>query len=165
MGAAAVKIEEKGEWLSKSAIAKRCGLHVQTVSSRLEDLGYEPDAERSSAKNQIYWFDADGEMKLAILSAKDSVSAMRIRDLRVSAQLKEIKRDEALGLLVSIAECTEIWQRIVARIHREFSVDQPKRLASRLAKTKTSTEVKKIQKADTDRVMRAIKQDFEKFLT
>ena len=93
MGQAAVKLEPKGEWLSKSQIAKRCGIHVQTLTARLEDLGYEPDEDRSSAKNQIYWF--DDEMEFAVKSAKDTLSAMKIRDLRVSAQIKELKLAEA----------------------------------------------------------------------
>jgi hypothetical protein len=57
MGAAALKVNSEpanGEWLSKSAIAKRVKLHVQTVTSRLEDLGYEPDEDRSTPKNQVF---------------------------------------------------------------------------------------------------------------
>ena len=74
-----------------SQIAKRVKLNRATVSSRLEDLGYEPDPS-STSKNQLYWF--DDEMEFAIKSAKDTFSAAKIRDTRAAYMLKEHKLAE-----------------------------------------------------------------------
>lgn len=161
MGQPALKIEPQGELISKSQIAKRCKLHVQTVSSRLEDLGYEPDPT-STAKNQLYWF--NDEMELAIKSAKDTVSAMKIRDLRATAQIKEMKLAEAMGQLVPMGEATELVQRIVSTLYQEYTVRQPKRIAAKLAKAKNVTQVRTALKADTDRIMKSLRENFERFI-
>jgi hypothetical protein len=158
----ALNLEPSGEWLSKSAIAKRLKLHVQTVSSRLDDLGYEADEERSSAKNQVYWF--DDEVEFAIKAAKDTFTAVNIRDRRASAKLKEIKIAEQERALVPIAEVMEISQSLTTAIYKEFAINQPKRLAGKLAKAKSAPEVSKILKADTAKFMARLRGNFAEVL-
>jgi transposase len=160
--AVAVKVKPNGEWLSISEIAKRCGIHRQTCTSRLEDLGFEPDENRSTAKNKVYWFDT--EMEFAVKSAKDTVSAMKIRQLRADAQLKELKLAEQRSELVPMAEVTDIIQRIVKAIYDEYAVRQPKRVAGQLVKAKTQAAVRKVLKTDGDRVMKLLRTNFERFI-
>jgi hypothetical protein len=150
------------ELLSISEIARRCGIHRQTCESRLDDLGYEPD-ESSTAKLKLFPF--DNEMLFAIKAAKDSLSAAKIREVRASSQLKELKLAEARGELVPIHEAIEIVQKIVGSIYQEFTIRQPKRIAPRLAKAKNVTAVKKVLKADTDRIMKGLRENFERFIT
>jgi hypothetical protein len=152
----------KGEWLSESEIAKRCKLHRQTVASRLEDLGYEPDPDRSKPKSKVHWF--DDEMEFAIKSAKDTVSAMKIRQLRADAQLKELKLAEQRNELVPMVEVTDIVQRIIKTVYEEYVVRRPKRIAGQLVKAKTVAAVKKIEKTDSDRIMKLLKKNFERFI-
>jgi hypothetical protein len=159
-GVAATK--PNGEWLSESEIAKRCKLHRQTVAARLEDLGYEPDPERSKPKSKVHWF--DDEMEFALKSAKDTVSAMKIRDLRATAQIKEMKLAEARGDLVPVSETIEIVQRIVGKIYQELTVQQPKRIAAKLAKAKNAATIRKVLKTDTDRIMKDLRQNFERYI-
>jgi hypothetical protein len=144
----ALKEKPNGEWISESEIAKRCKLHRQTVASRLEDLGYEPDPDRSNAKLKVYWY--DDEMEFAVKSAKDTVSAMKIRQLRADAQLKELKLAEQRAELVPMAEVTDIVQRIVKTIYDEYATRQPKRIAGPLVKAKTQAAVRKVLKTDGD---------------
>jgi hypothetical protein len=157
-----VKIEPQGEWLSIAAIAKKCGIHRQTCTSRLEDLGYEPDEERSSAKNQVYWFDS--EMEFAIKAAKDSLAAAKIRQIRADAQLKELKLAEARGELVPMHEAVELVQAIVSTLNQEYTVRQPKRIGNQLAKTKNIAQVRLLLKKDSDKIMQALRANFEKFI-
>jgi hypothetical protein len=158
----ALKEKPNGEWLSESEIAKRCRLHRQTVSSRIEDLGYEPDIERSNAKLKVYWF--DDEMEFAVKSAKDSLTAIKIRDMRAAAQIKEMKIAEARGELVPKIEVVEVSQKLVSAIYKEFAVHQPKRLAARLAKCKTPADVTKLMKIDTEKFMAKLRGNFEDIL-
>lgn len=163
MAQAANNIETgKGEWLSKAAIAKRCKLHVQTVTSRLDDLGYEPNEERSSAKNQVYWF--DDEMEFSIKSAKDTLAAMKIRQLRAAAEKIEMQNARERGDLVPIGEVTDIVQRIVSNVYQEFSIRQPKRIGGPLVKAKSLAAVRKVLKTDGDRVMKMLRTNFERFI-
>lgn len=162
MGQAAVKIEPKGEWLSEVQIAKRVGIHRQTLAARLEDLGYEPDAERSNAKSKIHWF--DDEMEFSIKAAKDSLSAAKIRDIRASSQLKELKLARERGELVPMHEAIELVQGIIIAIFQELTVRQGKRIDSKLAKAKTAIEVKKIRNSDNQLIMKLLRANFEEFI-
>lgn len=148
-----------GEWLTESEIAKRTKLHRQTVAARLEDLGYEPDPDRSKPKMKVHWFDS--EMEFAIKSAKDTVSAMKIRDLRATAELKEMKLAEARGDLVPATEVTELSQKLHSLIYKQFVMNQPKTLAAKLAKAKTTIEVTKILKIDAEKFMKRLRDEME----
>ncbi len=154
MAAAAVKISEP-ELLSISEIAKRVKLDRATVRSRLDDLGYEPDPS-STSKNQLYPFDS--EMEFAIKSAKDTVSAMKIRHLRADAQLKELKLAEQRAELVPMEEVVELSQSLHNTVYKEFAVNLPKRLAGRLSKTKTPGEVTKILKLETEKILKRLRE-------
>lgn len=162
MGAVAVKIEPKGAWLNESEIAKEVKLHRQTVASRLDDLGYEPDPERSKVKLKVYWF--DDEMEFALKSAKDSLSAMKIRQMRAAAEKIEMQNAQVRGDLVPVHETVDIVQKIVQKIYQEFTVQQPKRIAPKLAKAKNTVAVRKVLKTDTDRIMKMLRENFERFI-
>jgi len=157
MGQAAQKLNATigGEWLPIKDIARRCKLNRTTVSTRLEDLGYEPDEERSG-NCKVFWF--DGEMEFALKSAKDTMSAMKIRDLRAAAQLKELKLSEARGELVPINDAIERMQAILSKMYKEFAVLQPKRIAGRLVKAKATADIHRVLKADTDRIFNRLRE-------
>jgi len=162
MGQAALKLETKGEWLSESAIAKEVKLHRQTVASRLEELGYDPDPERTTANKKIYWF--DDEMKFAILAAKDSLSAAKMHGVRLDNEIKKMKLAEARGELVQMAEVVELIQKFGVAIYQEMSVRSPKRIGAKLAKAKNVTDVKKVMKIDADKVLKILRDNFEGFI-
>jgi transposase len=162
MAEAAKKIEPQGEWLSESEIAKRVGLHRQTVVSRLEDLGYEPDQERSTAKLKVHFFTED--MLLEIKSAKDSFAAARLQDLRWAAKLKRQKYEKESGVLVEQADVVDTTQALFGAMHKELAVRMPKDLAVKLAKAKTSAQVNSILKIAVDRRFKTLRDDFEKYL-
>lgn len=162
MAEAAKKIEPKGEWLSIMQIAKRCGIHRQTCTSRLEGLGYEPDEDRSTPKNQVYWF--DDEMEFAVKSAKDSLTAAKIRDTRATYELKELKLAEARKELVPAVDVIDTTQALFGAMHKELAVRMPKDLAVKLAKAKTSAQVNSILKIAVDRRFKTLRDDFEKYL-
>jgi hypothetical protein len=162
MATAQTKIKPSGEWLSISEIAKRCGIHRQTCSSRLDDLGYEPDEERSTPKNKVYWF--DDQVKFAVKSAKDEATAIKIRGMRADAELKELKLAEQRAELVPMAEVTDIIQRIVKTVYDEYAIRQPKRVAGQLVKSKTQAAVRKILKTDGDKIMKLLRTNFERFI-
>lgn len=161
MAATQPKLKPTSELLSKSEIAKRLKLDRSTVSSRLDDLGYEPDPS-STAKLQLYLF--DDEMQFAIKAAKDSLTTAKIRDTRATYELKELKLAEARGELVPMAEVIEISQKLVGAVYKEFAIHQPKRLSARLAKCKTAAEVSKLLKADTEKFMAKLRGNFEEVL-
>lgn len=162
MAALAKKLEPQGEWLSESEIAKRCGIHRQTCAARLDDLGYEPDAERSNAKKKMYFFTS--EMQFEIKTAKDEAAAMRVRDLRAKTELNELKLARERGEVVPIAEAVELVQSIVGKIFQELTVAQGKRIDPKLAKARTVIEVKKIRNGDNQWILKMLRANFKEFL-
>lgn len=161
MGLAAKKIDNGPELLSISQIAKKLKLDRTTVAGRLEDLGYEQDP---SSTEKLKLFPFDPEMEFALKSAKDTVSAMKIRDLRATAQLKEMKLKEQMGELVPMADAVDDMQKIIAWLYQEFTVRQPKRIAPKMARAKNATAIRTILKADTDAIMKNLQKNFEDFL-
>lgn len=161
MGQAAKKLNPEPELISLAEVARRCGLHKQTVAARLEDLGYEPDPS-STAKLKLFPFDE--EMRFAVKAAKDSLAAAKIHGTRLDNEIKAMKLAEARGELVPMHEATELVQKIVSTMYIEFTVRQPKRIAPKLAKAKNVTAVKKVLKTDTDRIMKTLRENFERFI-
>jgi len=161
MAQTAKNLEPQGELISISEIAKRCGIHRQTCTTRLDDLGYEPD-ESSTAKNKIYLF--TDAMKFEIKAARDEMAAMKIREMRASAQLKELKLAEARGELVPIAEAVELIQSIIAEINQELTVRQGKRIDPKLVKAKTLVDVKRLRNADNALIMKRLRANFQQFI-
>ena len=161
MGQAALKLEAKFELLPISEIARRCGINRATAAARLDDLGYQPD-DTSTAKNQLYPFDS--EMEFSIKAAKDSLSAAKIRDIRAASQLKELKLARERGELVAMYEVVEIVQSIVGMLYQEYTVRQPKRIGTGLAKAKNVTQIKAVLKKDSDRIMKSLRENFEQFV-
>ena len=161
MGQAALKIEPKFKLLPISEIARRCGINRATCAARLDDLGYQAD-ESSTAKNQLFPF--DDEMEFSIKAAKDSLSAAKIRDIRASSQLKELKLAEARRELVPMHEAVELIQSIVGKIFQELTVAQGKRIDPKLAKARTVIEVKKLRNGDNQRILKMLRANFEGFI-
>jgi DNA-binding IclR family transcriptional regulator len=158
---AAVAKKNEAELLSISEIAKRLKLDRATVRSRLEDLGYQAH-ESSTAKLQLFEF--DGEMEFAVKAAKDSLTAAKIRDTRATYELKELKLARERGELVPASEMVDIVQRITSTLYLEYTQRMPKRIGNKLAKAKTPASVKAILKADSDRTMKMLRENFEAFL-
>jgi transcriptional regulator with AAA-type ATPase domain len=161
MTASAKKIEKKAELISINEISKRLRLDRATVTSRLDDLGYEPDPS-SNVKLKLYLFDED--MVHALKFAKDSASATRIRGLRADAQLKELKLAKEQGSLVDMASAIEDLHQVITWIYQEFTLRQPKRIGPKLAKAKSPIEIKKILNTDTERIMKNLRDNFEEII-
>ena len=163
MNATAQKFEPESELLSIAEIAKRLQLHRQTVKSRLDDLGYEPEQVNPDGPDaKLYRF--DDEVHFAIKAAKSDLDAAKLRDARATYQLKELKLAEARRLMVPAHEVTEFSQKLGAAMYQELTVRQPKRIAAKLAKAKNVMAVKKIMKADTDRIFKSLRENFERFI-
>lgn len=158
---AALKLKPQGELLSITQVAKRCKLDRATCRNRLDDLGYEADPT-STEKNQLYWF--DDEVEFAIKSAKDAASAFKIRGMRAVAETKEFDLAVKRGDYVLMVEAVELVRRVVGTLYQEATVRQPKRIAANLAKAKNVTAVKKILKTDNDRIMKSLRENFERFI-
>jgi hypothetical protein len=150
----------KAEMLSISKIAMRCGLDRATCRKRLDANGFEPAEVKE--KEKLYLFDA--AMDAALTESQDKLTDVKIRKESAMAREKEIKVAQLEGELAPVGEFMDTVQRLFGAMYKEFFVRMPDQLASRLAKSKTPAEVKKILKDFTQRKFTDLRDDHQKFL-
>jgi hypothetical protein len=166
MSSVAVKMAKNGngkpdfELLSISQIATRCKLDRATARERLEKAGFVPEIEEP--KRKLYRFDLMVEAELT--ETKDKLTDVRIRKEMAAARKIELQNAAAEGELASVGEFIDTIQRVFGNLHKEIVVRQPRRLAARLAKAKTSTDVNKILTHDSNGIFKVLREDFEKYL-
>jgi hypothetical protein len=64
-----------------------------------------------------------------------------------------------------MSEAVEMVQAIVSTLYQEYTVRQPKRIAGKLAQAKNVMAVKKVLKVDSDRIMKGLRENFERFIS
>jgi hypothetical protein len=166
MAAVAAKLAKNGngkadyEDLSIKAIAARCGLDRATAKKRLDENNYSPIEEQ--AKLKLYRFDAG--MESVLTETRDKLTDVRIRKEQAMAKKIELQNAEIEGELASVAEFIDTIQKVFGNLHKEVVVRQPRRLAARLAKAKTSADANKILSKDSEGIFKVLVEDFEKFL-
>jgi hypothetical protein len=166
MSAVAAKLAKNGngrvtyEDLSIKAIATRCGLDRATTKKRLDENNYSPIEEQ--AKLKLYRFDA--EMEAVLTETRDKLTDVRIRKEQAMAKKIELQNAEIEGELASVAEFVDTIQKVFGNLHKEIAIRMPRRLAARLAKAKTSSDVNKILTNDVNGIFKVLAEDFEKYL-
>lgn len=160
MGMAARKLDPEYERLNIANLAMRFDLNRETVVKRIRNAGIEPVELR--AKEKLY--ELTSRLITVLEQRNEKLEEVKLRGETAKAQLVEIKVKQAEGELVPMAEAVELVHKIISRIYQEFAVRQPKRIAGHLARKKTAIEVKKILKADTDKIMKGVRTNFEEFL-
>lgn len=162
MGMAARKIESKTafERVNISILAMRYNLNRETVAKRLREAGIEPVEVKSKEKI----FELTPGVTQVLERRNEALEEVKLRGETARTELAEIKVRQASGELVPMADAVELVRNIVLAIYQEFTVRQPKRIAPKLAKSKNVTEVKKVLKADTDRIMKNLRENFERFI-
>ena len=142
---------------SISALSRKFVLDRATVRDRLEKAEIKPVSER--AKEKLYRLE-DVEDALS----QDELEAAKLQKLQAEAKLKEhdlqIKRAE----FASVAEFTEIVQKVFGRLHKKLAVQMPGRIALRLHNANSSADVNALLKAEIAKEFDALRNDFKKYL-
>lgn len=148
------------EDLSIARIAIKCNLDKATTRQRLEKYGYSPVSEAVNLK--LYRFDAEMESRLTETS--DELGQVRIRKETAAARKIELQVAEAEGELASVAEFTDIVQRLFGGTYKE-TIRMIKRWAPRLVKMKTPAEAEKFMMTEYQKFANSLRSDFQKFIT
>lgn len=160
MGQAALKLDgyERG---NISQLAEMFDLDRASVRKRINEAGIEPVEEK--AKEKIY--ELTPRLVGLLGDVKSPLSEAKLRRETAEADLKELLLAQKRGELVAMVEVTEIVQRIVKTLYEEYVVRQPKRIGGQLVKAKTIAAVKKTLKTDSDRIMKTMRTNFERFIS
>lgn len=158
MGQAALKLQEVPR-ANISQLAEDFELDRASVRKRIQEAGIEPVEER--AKEKIY--EVSPRLAAILSDVKSPLSEAKLRRETAEAEIRELKLAEMRGEMVPMAEVVERFQQGFVRFYKEFALHQPKRLAARLAKTKTAVEASRLLKTDTEKIFARWKEDDDLF--
>lgn len=131
-----------------------------TVAKRLLALKYQPVV----AEAKLKLFNFDEAMEAALLETNDRLTDVRVRKETAAAEKIELAVAEAKGELASVAEFTDIVQRLFGGCYKE-NVRMIKKWSSRVVKFKTAAEAEKYMLGEYQRFSNSLQMEFEKFLT
>lgn len=140
-------------------ISEVLGKDRMIIAKRLQLLKYRPILE--SAKLKIFRFDE--AMEAALLEVTDPLNAVRVRKETAAAEKIELAVAEAKGELASVAEFTDIVQRLFGGCYKE-NVRMIKKWSTRVVKFKTAAEAEKFMLGEYQKFSNSLRADFIKFL-
>jgi hypothetical protein len=150
----------KGEEVSLSELARRAGLHRETVREKLASKGVKPQHE--GARKKLY----DADEALAALQGGDERSGLRKAQTiktAVEANRAKLKLERERGELVSVADARSDLQEVVKRIHQHFTVTSPAVLAPQL-RGRNVSQIEAALRRDAEQFFRDLRAEFETYL-
>lgn len=167
MSVAAAKAKTNGrvslpefERLSISALGQRFDLDRATVRTRLREAGILPVEEKAKEK----LFELTPRLYALLDETDTKLAAAKLQKMLADARIAEIKAAEAEGDLVPAGEFLDVVQKVFGGLFQDLAVRQPARLANKLFKAKTVSEVSAILRTDTTRRMEMLKTDWARYL-
>lgn len=137
-------------------IARRVNLHRNTVTERLNALGYQPQPG-SKPKCKLFLFDS--RMQFALHAASDEMAAARFRILIAEVKLKELKLAVSKGEMILYNDAVEYVYNRIHFVYEEFQNRRIKRIGRKLANCKTAAEVKKVLEDDAEQIFTRLERD------
>lgn len=122
---------------SITALSKKFKLDRATVRERLEAAEILPRITK--AKEKLFHLD-----DVEVVLAQSELNEAKLRKLDAEAELKELEVKKKLGEYASVAEFTEILQRLFGAFYQKTAIALPKRIASRLHNANSTAEVMEI---------------------
>lgn len=149
--------EKKEELYSISALARGFDLDRATVRDRLEKAEVQPVSIK--AKEKLYRLE-----DVEDILAQDELEEAKLRKIQAEADLKEHDLQIKRGEFASVAEFTEIVQKIFGRLHKKLAVQMPGRIALRLHNANSSADVAALLKQEISKEFDGLRSDFKKYL-
>lgn len=149
---------ENGAFLySISALSRKFKLDRATVRERLEKAEIKPHSAKQ--KEKLYHLD-----DVEIVLSQSELNEAKLRKIDAEAELKELELKRKSGEYASVAEFTEITQKIYSRLYKKLAVQLPARIASRLHNANSSSEVADLLKREISKEFDDLRTDFTKYL-
>jgi len=142
-----------------AVITTRTGLNRATVADRLNKHGYKPVAGHEKLK--IYEFDE--KMEADLLETNTKLSEAKVRREESAARLNELKVEQIEGTLVPFGEVVDVISNMFGSLYKETVTRLPKRLASRLARSTTASDVTQILTHELDKIFQDVRANSGKY--
>lgn len=126
---------------SISALSRKFKLDRATIRERLEKNEIKPHSVKSNEK--LYLLE---DVEFILLQSE--LNEAKFRKLDAEAELKELEVKKKLGEFASVAEFTEIVQRMMSGFYSKTVIQMPARIASRLHNANNTADVAEILKSE-----------------
>lgn len=152
------ELEFRYENVSILALSRMFNLDRATVRDRIEKAGIKP--VKVAVNEKLYALDENLEM----IIRQDELAEAKLDKLRLEGE--KLAHDLAVkrGEFASVAEFTEIVQKVFGRLHKKTVVQLPKRVAKRLHEANSSAELAQILETELAKEFNDLRSDFTKFL-
>jgi len=140
-----------------SQLAKKFKLDRATIRERVELNEIEPVSTKANEK--LYHLD-----DVEVLLSQSELNEAKLRKLDAEAELKELEVKKKLGEFASVAEFTEIVQKIFGRLHKKLAVQLPGRIANKLHNAATAADGAALLKQEISKEFDALRSDFKKYI-
>lgn len=149
--------ENSANLLSISALSRRFILDRATVRDRLEKAGIKPKIVKE--KEKLFLLE-----DVEIVLKPSELDEAKLRKIDAEAELKELEVKKRLGEYGSVAEFTEITQKIFSRLYKRLAVQLPGRIASRLHNANSTADVAELLKSAIENEFKDLRTDFKGYL-
>jgi hypothetical protein len=155
----AEEIRFSNELMSVSALSRLFNIDRHTVRTRIENAGIKPN--KTAVNEKLYELNE----RLEAVLLQDELDEAKLRKIQAEAEMKEHELAVKKGEFGSVAEFTEITQRIFSKIYKRFAVQLPSKLANKIHNANSSAEVIQILKSAYEQELNEIRDDFPKYLS
>ncbi|HEY8562805.1 MAG TPA: hypothetical protein VIL74_20675 [Pyrinomonadaceae bacterium] len=146
-----------GNFYSISALSRKFKLDRATVRERLEKAEIKPKSVKE--KEKLYLLE---DVEIVLLQSE--LNEAKLRKIDAEAELKELEVKKKLGEFGSVAEFTEITQKIFGQLFKKIVVQMPGRIASRLHNANSSADVAALLKKEAGKEFDELRENFEEYL-
>lgn len=142
---------------SISALSRKFKLDRATIISRLNKAAVKP---ASSRYNEKLYNLSDVELVLS----KSPLDQAKLKKLDAEAELKELEVKKRTGEFASVAEFTEVVQKIFGALHKKVAVQFPSKVGARVHNAKSQSEAVQILKTELNDIFDDLRTNFKDYL-
>lgn len=146
------------ELISISALARLFNIDRQTIRTRIESAGIQP--VKVAVNEKLYELNE----KLEAVLLQDELEAAKLEKLKAEGEIKKHELAIKKGEFGSVAEFTEITQKIFGKLFKKLAIQLPSRIANKVHNANSSAEVTQILKQEINNEFDSLRNDFTKYL-
>lgn len=143
--------------MSISALSRFFKLDRATVRDRIEKAGVH--AVSVKAKEKLYRFE-----DVDLVLSQSELDEAKLKKLEAEAELKELDLAVKRGEYASVAEFTEIVQRMMARFYQKTVQAMPTRIASKLHNANSTIETAEILRAELIKEWKHLRDNYPDYI-
>lgn len=146
--------------LSVSKLAFRFNLDRATVNKRIAEVQIKPYSEKE--KEKLY--ELTELLESVLNDTSKPLDIARLKKMTAETELKDLELQKKKGEVLPVNEVKEAVREIFSNLHKEITMQIPKKIASKIKKAKTIAEIQAILTTELNKPFNILRVDYPKFL-